>query len=451
MAAGCLALCLAAISSRGEDSLAWRSKEDKVDASIKHWDLLTLLKRVGRATGWKVYVEPGAATVVSTKFKDLSQDDALRRLLSQLNYIKDETNGAVRLLVFRTVSGAATQLIRAEKKDYRIPNELLAKMKHGASTNEIDRLAKSLGAKVIARDDKLGLYRLQFADAASADAALQSLASDPSVGAVDGNYSVDRPSPALLTAVSSAGGPSFNINPQPNANGPVVGLIDTAIIDPPDQFKPYMLDAINVTGETDTSDTDPSHGTIMLETMVEAMANDPSRILPVDVYGSGESTTTYDVMEGIVAAINAGANPINLSLGGTGDSQMMGSLIQEAEQKGIVFVAAAGNVPGEGEVYPADYVGVYSVTASTQTVNGPGVQSSTGSELASYANDPSGTSLIAPGTSLVPWGGQTWMVEGTSVSTADVTGAAVDLANQDHISLAQALSQIIKASPAPAK
>ena len=87
-------------------------------------------------------------------------------------------------------------------------------------------------------------------------------------------------------------------------------------------------------------------------------------VLPVDVYGSGESTTTYDVMEGIIAAINAGANPINLSLGGTGNSPMMGSLIAGGRAKGHQFVAAAGNTPGTEDTYPAAYPGVLAVTAS---------------------------------------------------------------------------------------
>jgi hypothetical protein len=188
--------------------------------------------------------------------------------------------------------------------------------------------------------------------------------------------------------------------------------------------------------------------------MLEAMPSDPSKILPVDVYGSGETTSTYEVMEGVLAAINAGANPINLSLGGTGESTMLGQLIQEGEQKGIVFVAAAGNTPGEGDVYPAMYPGVISVTASTQTVNGPitaTASDSSATQLASYANDPAGTSVIAPGTSLVQWNGQTWEVQGTSPATASTTGTIADLVNQNHISLSQAVNMVTKAAPAPVK
>jgi hypothetical protein len=451
MSVGC-ALMLAAIAAVAADSLDWRAKQNKVDADIQTWDLTTLLKKIARQTGWKVYVERGADTTVSVKFKNLPEDEALRRLLGKLNYSKDQTNGVSRLFIFRTAAKAATEVVAAEKKNYRIANEDLVKLKRGA-TNSIDQLAKKLGAKIIKRDDLIGLYRLQFDDAASADAGLQALASDPSVAQADGNYMVDRPAPAQMTQVPNPAGSLFNLNPQPVTGGPVIGLVDTSV-DPPSQYTPYMLTPINVTGEEDTPGADPTHGTSMLETMLEAMPNDPSKILPVDVYGSGDSTSTYEVMEGVLAAINAGANPISLSLGGTGDSTMLGSLIDEGIQKGIVFVAAAGNTPGEGDVYPASYPGVISVTASTQVVNGPITSTTSGAgstQLASYANDPPGTEVIAPGTSLVQWNGQTWEVQGTSPATASTTGTIVDLVNQDHITLSQAVQMVTRASPAPMK
>jgi hypothetical protein len=441
-----------AVAALAHDSLDWRAKQNQVSADVQSWDLPTLLKKIARQTGWKVYVERGAESSVSVKFKDLPADEALRRLLGTLNFSKDQTNGVSRLFVYRTAARAATQAVAAEKKDYRIANEDLVKLKRGA-TNSIDEMAKTLGAKVIGRDDRIGLYRLQFDDAASAAAGMQALAANPSVAAADGNYTVDRPTPAQMTQIPNPAGPAFNLNPQPAVNGPIVGLVDTSV-DPPSQFSPYVLTPINVTGQQDVPGADPTHGTSMLETMLAAMPNDPSKILPVDVYGSGESTTTYEVMEGVLAAINGGANPINMSLGGTGESTMLGQLIQEGQQKGIVFVAAAGNTPGEGDVYPAMYPGVISVTASTQTVNGPITTTAGGAgatQLASYANDPAGTSVIAPGTSLVQWNGQTWQVQGTSPATASTTGTIADLVNADHLTLSQAVDMVTKASPAPVK
>ncbi|HEY3914523.1 MAG TPA: S8 family serine peptidase [Verrucomicrobiae bacterium] len=449
-----LTLGMGGAESQAANSLDWHAKQDQVDANIDNQSLIPVLKKIARVTGWRVFVEPGAATSVSVKFKELSQDEALRRLLGKLNYFKYETNGVTRLLVFRSIRSAATEAVLAEKKDHRIHDEDLVKMKRGASTNSIDELAKKVGAKITARDDKIGLYKLQFPDGTSADSALGALASDPSVAGADGNYSYDRPQPASMTQVPNPAGSMFNINPQPNANGPIIGLVDTSV-DPPAQFQPYMLTPINVTGVTDTPGDDPTHGTGMLETMVEAMANDPSKILPVDVFGSGESTSDYEVMEGIVSAINKGANPINLSLGDTDDSSMLGSLIAEAEKDGVYFIAASGNTPGEGKVYPADYPGVISVTASSQVVTGPITSSANVSGgqggLASYANDPEGTDVMAPGTSYVQWNGQTWVVEGTSPATASTTGTIADLMNQDHMTLPQAINQVMKVAPAPGR
>jgi hypothetical protein len=436
----CLALFLALVPcpahASDTNALSWRVKQNKVDAEIQKWNLPRLLTKIASATGWKVYVEPGTTEDVSVKFRNLSQDEALRRLLGKLNYFRDQTNGVSRLFVFQTVSTAATEMVKAEKKNYRIPNELLVKLKRD-STNSMDQLAKQLGAKIIGRDDKLGLYRLQFADGSTTDAALQSLASDPSVAAVDGNYSVDRPAPFQMTQTGQApGGLAFNLNP-PVVNGPIVGLVDTAV-DAPAEFDKYMLKPLSVVGAPQAPGDQPSHGTAMLETVLGSMAANPSMVLPVDIYGSGDSTTTFDVMEGIAAAVNAGANPINLSLGGTGNSQMLGSLIQEAEQKGIQFVAASGNTPGTENIYPAAYPGVLAVTASSP--NG---------QLAPYADDGKFVQAMEPGTSTVIWNGGEWVVQGTSPAAATMTGSITALENQFHITAAQAAARLIPANPPP--
>jgi thermitase len=435
----CVALITSAMPAHASPniSLKWRAKENLVDADIQKSDLVTILKIIAHETGWKVYVDPGASNSISVKFKDLSGSDALRHLLGNLNYTKDSTNGVSRLFVYRAVPGTATELIKEEKKDYRIADQLLVKLKHSGDTNSIDQLAKKLGAKILKRDDRIGLYQLQFANGDSADTALQALASDPSIAAAENNYIVDPPSPAQIAQTATPPGALFNLNPQPVVNGPIVGMVDTDV-DAPSEFQKYMLTPIDVVGDTGTPTDAPSHGTSMLETMLGAMSANPSMIQPVIVYGDNESTTTMDLMEGILAAINAGANPINVSSGGTGDSQMLGSLIQEATQKGIEIVAAAGNTPGTEDTYPAAYPGVLAVTAAAP--NG---------QLASYADDGKFVDAMAPGTALVEWDNGTWEVQGTSPATADVTGTIAELMNGQHMTLQQAVNQISKSMPPP--
>jgi hypothetical protein len=437
----CLTLPLAAAASPAHETdtnaLSWHVKQNKVDAQIQNWSLPRLLKNIASATGWRVYVEPGTSNEVSVKFKNMPQDEALRRLLGKLSYFRDETNGVSRLFVFQTVSKAATQIVKAEpKKDYRIPNELLVKLNRNP-TNSIDQLAKLHGAIIVGRDDKLGFYRLQFADGSSADAALGSLATDPSVAAVDANYLVDPPTPFQMTQAGPApAGPLFNLNP-PDLNGPVVGLIDTSV-DPPAEFQKYMLTPVSVVGTPDPPTDQPSHGTAMLETVLGGMAADPSMVQPVIVYSGDQSTSTYDLMNGVIKAINLGDNPISISSGGTGDSSMFGDLIAEAQQKGIVFVAAAGNTPGTEDTYPAAYPGVVAVTAS-----GPNGQ------LASYADDGSFVQAIEPGTVPVVYDGQEWLVSGTSPATATMSGSITALEDQDHITAEQAAARLIMIHPAP--
>ena len=217
----------------------------------------------------------------------------------------------------------------------------------------------------------------------------------------------------------------------------VIGLIDTAV-QMQHGFSRYSLPALTVVGQPNESADQPAHGTAMFETLLEGMASDPSKILPVDVYPCGDSTTTYQVAEGIIAAINSGANIINLSLGGTGDSDTLQALITEANQKGVLFVAASGNSGGTALTYPAAYSGVLAITALD--ANG---------QLASYADDGSFVRAAESGTSIVYLNGQPWQVQGTSTATAFATAAIAKIINQQHISVAQAVTQFIQSNPPP--
>jgi hypothetical protein len=428
---GIAALSLPA--AQAADSLVWRADQDQVDANLTGYTLPKVLRKIAGVTGWKIYYEPGSAADISVKFTNAPENEALRRLLGKLNFAKETTNGVTHLLVFQTVSRAATQAVAVDKiKDYLIRNELLVKLKKNSPIS-IEELAKQLHAKIVGRDDRLGLYRLQFDDEAAATAAQQALANNDSVAAVAHNYLVDPPTPAESGPMpfGRPDSPASLLNPQTPANGaPVIGLIDTAVQSQAG-YDQFMLTPISVVGQPDVPNDQPAHGTAMLETMVQAMSDNPSMIQPVVIYQNGEQTTTFELMQGILASVNAGDNPINLSLGGTGDSDMLHSLIDAAMQRGVVFVAASGNSGGTSLTYPAAYSGVISVTAP-----------------ASYADNGSWVNTIASGTSYVPFQNLVWEVQGTSTSTANVTADITQMANSQHISLTSAATQWVQQHPA---
>jgi len=438
MGAFCGFCLMAAIeTSMAADSLIWRAKENRVDVEVTDWTLNRLLTQISKASGWKVFIEPGTTNTISAKFKNATTDDALRRLLGRIDFALESSNGVTCLYIYRTTSSAATRLIdsgkKKEPKDYRIANELVVRLKKGSKVS-IDELAKQVGAKVVGRDDALGIYRLQFTDEDAAKNGRSILEKNENVAWVDSNYTVDQPSP--VNSILSSSGNGLNIqNKDVNPCSPIVGLIDTAV-QPQLEYTNYLLNQISVVGDVSIPTNTLTHGTGMLETMLNAMSNSPSKILPVVVYQNGESTTTYEVARGIVQAVNAGANPINLSLGGTGDSAYLKQLISDAHDQGVVFVAAAGNDGGTSPTYPAAWPGVVAVTASDSS-----------GHVASYANSGSFVEAMVSGSSLVDLNGQLWQMEGTSVSTAKVTGMIASQAASGCVSSGSVVDQVVSSLP----
>src|SRR5882724_8262805 len=320
----CLAL-LAAFPAAAADTLNWHTNQNRVSADIQYRPLARLLEQITAATGWKVFVEPGTTHDVSAKFKDLPPGEALRLLLGDLNFaLVPETNASPRLFVFRTAQRNATELVRApasaNARGKIIANELIVRLKPGA---KIDELAHSLGAKVIGRIGDLNAYRLQFDSAEAAAAAREQLATNPDVSSVENNFSIDRP--PLPREGSSTGmpPPHLQVHPPPSNGRVVVGLIDTAVQPLGNDLDRFLLKAISVAGEANLSPDTPTHGTSMAETMLRALemmtkGSTSVQILPIDVYGPNETTSTFDLASGIQQAINGGATVLNLSLGSQG-------------------------------------------------------------------------------------------------------------------------------------
>ncbi|MDB6017424.1 MAG: hypothetical protein JWR19_1913 [Pedosphaera sp.] len=445
-----LLLCGAANLRAAADSLVWHKQQERVDADIHAWPLPRLLEKVAAATGWQVYLEPSASHEVSVKFKDLPSGQALRSLLGDLNFVMiPETNAPSRLYVFRTSLQQATRRIRAPAKADTtatpIPNQIVVTLKPGSKT-KIEDLARMLGAKIIRRMDDKNSYLLQFEDAAATDYARTQLADNPDVQSTDSNYAF-APPPNVDFPLDGAT-PDLQLKPKDNDGNCqlVIGMPDTPFQSLGSNLDAFMKPVIHVAGNYQPPATQLTHGTAMAETALkgiqQAMMKSAStngtatsiKIQPVDVYGASETTTTFDVANGIVQAVNNGANVINLSLGGSGDSQFLHNIIIQVTQQGIPIYAAAGNEPVTTPTYPAAYPEVVAVTASDQS-----------GKLADYANRGSFIDMIAPGDNVVGFNGQSYLVEGTSTSTAIASGLAAGFAYSAGACADQAQSLLQKA------
>lgn len=144
-------------------------------------------------------------------------------------------------------------------------------------------------------------------------------------------------------------------------------------------------------------------------------------ILSVRIANDNGQSDSFLLAKGIVAAVDAGVQLINVSMGSTGDSGVVKSAVEYALARGVLIFAAAGN-NGTNEVsYPAANHGVIAV----------GAVDALGNHL-DFSNTGASVAVSAPGYGLnAAWpGDQAASVTGTSFSTPIVVGAVADLMSQ---------------------
>ncbi|RLT36589.1 MAG: hypothetical protein DWI58_18460 [Chloroflexi bacterium] len=122
-----------------------------------------------------------------------------------------------------------------------------------------------------------------------------------------------------------------------------------------------------------------------------------ARILPVKVLDCTGTGRIAEAAAGVRYAARMGAKVINLSFGTRTDSPALRAAIEDAQQRGAIIVASAGNDGRRGVTFPAVYPGVLSVAASG--VIGSGTIDYT--RVAPFADFGSGVGLLAPGIDLL--------------------------------------------------
>jgi thermitase len=182
-----------------------------------------------------------------------------------------------------------------------------------------------------------------------------------------------------------------------------------------------------VNNDTNPAD-DEGHGTMTAGVLAAAGDNGigaagicwSCRILPVKVLGADGSGLYSDIAEGIRYAADRGAEIINMSLGGSVDSQVLRDAVSYAVGKGSLVIAAAGNDGKSTKHYPAAIANVLAVGASTDA--------DTRYSWSNYGS--SWVDLAAPGCNLSQ--GTNGLVDqfcGTSSATPFVAGVAGLLAS----------------------
>ncbi|PRY13911.1 S8 family serine peptidase [Kineococcus rhizosphaerae] len=208
--------------------------------------------------------------------------------------------------------------------------------------------------------------------------------------------------------------------------GVKVAVLDTGV----DATQPDLAGRVVPLGNftTEAATTIGEHGTEVATVIAGAYQNSvgAAGVAPEVTILAGkvcavDGCASDAVVRGITAAVEAGADVVNLSLGGDTYNRTTAATIQWAIARGVVVVASAGNSGDKGNPveYPASYDGVVSVSASTST-----------GAAATWAQHNSAVDLSAPGEAVPagqPGTGGTYpyvAVSGTSFSGPQVAAAA---------------------------
>lgn len=161
------------------------------------------------------------------------------------------------------------------------------------------------------------------------------------------------------------------------------------------------------------------HGTAVASMIIGSNSLTPgvapgSSILSIRVADDLGQSDSFVLAQGIIAAVDAGARLINISLGGFGQSVLLENAVAYARERGALIFAAAGNNGVSQVYYPAAYEGVIAV----------GAVDAGGNHL-DFSNSGSQIDISAPGYAInAAWpGDQAAAVTGTSFSTPIVVGA----------------------------
>lgn len=221
--------------------------------------------------------------------------------------------------------------------------------------------------------------------------------------------------------------------------GTLVAVLDTGVA-PDATFGLGRLRSLDIgLGAAPGAGVDDGHGTAVAA-LVGGSARDAGGVAPaanllsIRVTDASGTSDIFTLAHAIVAAVDAGARVVNISLGGYSTSAALDGAIGYATQRGALIVAAAGNDQAAQLAWPAADARVLSVGAIDAA-----------EQQVRFSNSGAQLQLTAPGYGVqTAWlDGQRASVNGTSVSAPLVTGAVAAMMSQNPSLTPQQAAQLL--------
>lgn len=320
------------------------------------------------------------------------------------------------------------------RRDARAREAVLA-FKDEASLHRFIVRAPKAGLAVLSQVADLRTVRVRFDRFNSLQDELLQNADD--YAAISANYTVNVPTvPAKEERAASEQVPFGNDTlpflgvPGDHSHwgrGTTIAILDTGVA-PDATFGAGRLRTYDIgLGTAPGSGPADGHGTAVAA-LAAGLSPDAAGVAPavnllsIRVTDAGGMSDIFTLSQAIVAAVNAGAKIVNISLGGYATGAILEGALNYAAEHGALIVAAAGNDQAAQLVWPAAYPGVVSVGAIDKA-----------EQQVTFSNSGAQLQLTAPG-----YGVQTaWLdgarahVDGTSASAPLVAGAIAAVMSQN--------------------
>ncbi|MFH0775910.1 MAG: S8 family serine peptidase [bacterium] len=348
-----------------------------------------------------------------------------------------------------------------------VPGEILVKVKpkRAVSVTNLKAIGKSFGivscknAFARVKEERFAsVYRLKFAEKQDVFKVVEAYKKNSNIEYAEPNYIADAlytpndpslPTQWAIDKISAKEGWDLTMG----TIGITIAIIDTGIdLDHPDIFststpfselEPKIINGWDYVNDDDTPDDDNSHGTHVAGIASGLTDNGTGtaglagncRLLALKVLGATGTGTYADIAYAIMEAVGRGAKVINLSLGGTDDSQTLENACDYANENGVLIIAAAGNNNSTSKLYPAGYDPVMAV-AATDVFD----------DKCSFSNYGDWVDISAPGESILSTviAGKYARYSGTSMAAPFVSGLAGLLFSYIGTLTATDVSDIIK-------
>jgi len=327
---------------------------------------------------------------------------------------------------------AGTALLPSEEAQLNIPAaRILIKISNNARLSNVISRMKEYGQVIEnAQLGKLGVFILEVPEN-QMEEKISELRNLSGVGLVEPDYPVQAldtfpndpsfPSQYGLTAIRAPQGWDISTG----SASVTIAILDSGVDLTHLDLAGKILQGYDFVNNDNVPFDDYGHGTHVTG-IAAALGNNGlgvagvswgARILPVKVLDGSGNGTFSGVAAGIIWATDQGAQIINMSLGGTGFSQILQDAVSYADSRGVLMIAASGNSGSNFVFYPAHFSQVMAVAATDAS-----------NQRTSFSNYGAEVEIAAPGVNIISlWPGGYNTLSGTSMAAPYVSGLAAVL------------------------